>query len=243
MKNTRIRKKPKSKKNVRRAKKRLARSLKVIRKKSDRLSVALVIQEDPDFIGVIKSPSGLWSYDNQNKKFNGVHSEFFGLQDYNWIGLITLKFHLYSYSKHDHQGKGRENRMKFFSLFMDNLRSKLGISDREFLWVVCEEFGFSRAGHLHALFSFDYLKEKNRMDRLKIFDFSEKGDFWAEGQESVEFVSRKNGINSRTVDFNWRPMWENEGLVGYFCKKEFGHEEKFFEMSEGIKKHVILRAA
>lgn len=243
MKNTRIRKRPKSKRNLRHAKKRTERSLKGIMKKSERPRTAPTDGEDRDLIGIVKLPSGMRSFDIRNSSFRGVHPEFFRLQEIEWLGMMTLKFHTYEFSKNDPTGEGRRNRLKLLIPVMDDLRRKLGIANREFLWVACEEFGMSGAGHLHALISLDYLKEKKRMHRLKISDFSEKGHFWRECCETVEFFSKEIGLNPRTVDFHWRVNWENEGLVGYFAKKEFGHEEKFFEMSDCLKKYAILNAA
>jgi hypothetical protein len=243
MKKTKKLKKPKSKQNLRRAKKRLARSLKIIHRKvkKDKFSINVLQNDDSDFMGIIKKPSGLRTYDLHNARFNGVHPEFFSLNSFEWQGLLTLKFHSCSYSKDNH--KGHQKRLDFLNEFMNSLRIKLGISDREFIWVACEEFGFTGAGHLHVMFSFDYLKGKNRMDRVKISDFSENGQFFQEGRESVDFISRKLNLNPKSVDFHWRPMWENRNLVSYFCKVEFDREEKHFDFSDFWKKRGLLKAA
>jgi hypothetical protein len=238
---TKIRKKPRTKQNLRHAKKRLAKVIKVMRKKSNIIKNVSITESDSDFVGIIKKPSGLRTYDLNNSRFNGVHPDFITLNEFEWLGLLTLKFHSYSHSNDDHNG--HKNRLDFAKEFMDNLRIKLGISDRELNWIACEEFGFTGTGHLHVLFSFDYLKEKNRMDKIKISDFSESGEFFQAGMESVIFVSQELKLDPRSVDFHWRPMWENEGLVSYFCKKEFNREGKHFEYSEGFKKQAILKAA
>lgn len=235
-------KRPKTKQGRRLAKKRIARSLKNLRKKSN--IPRIIPNNEGDFISAIKrTPSGLRTYEAEDSRFKGVDSYDFTLQDFQWQGLLTLKFHSYSHSKDDHKGDGRKNRFDFLTPFMDNLRIKLGISDREFNWFACEEFGFTGAGHLHIIFSFDYLKEKNRMDRIKISDFSENGHFFQEGRETVEFICRNLRLNPGSVDFHWRPMWENEGLVNYFCKLEDGREPKMFNFSDFWKKRGLLKAA
>jgi hypothetical protein len=200
---------------------------------------------DLDFCdAIIRTPEGLRTYDPDNPKFNGLHSYYHELEKYEWAGLLTLKFHTSSFSMDDSKGEGRKNRVRFLEKFMDNLRGrKFGISDSEFNWFACEEFGFFGGGHLHVIFSFDYLKEKERMDKLKISDFSEKGQFFAQGRESSQHVCPKFELNPRTVDFHWSPMWENTGLVRYFCKREFGREDKFFIFSKFWVKKGLLKAA
>lgn len=197
-----------------------------------------------DFRDALKrTPFGLRTYDTDDKRYNGLHSYYEELEGYEWEGLVTLKFHSSSYSMEDSKGEGTKNRLYFLNKFMENLRVKFKISDREFNWFACEEFGFFGGGHLHVIFSFDYLKEKDRMDKLKITNFSEKGQFFAQGRESTDHICRENGLNPRTVDFHWRPMWENTGLVRYFCKREFGREDKTFDFSKFWVKKGLLKAA
>ena len=145
--------------------------------------------------------------------------------------------------KSDLHGYGHKNRCDFLTQFMNSLRVKLGISNREFIWVACEEFGFTEAGHLHVMFSFDYLKEKERMEKLKITDFAEDGEFWKQGKESINYISKTLRIDPRKVNFHWQPTWENKGLVGYFCKKERNRGAKVFEFSDYWKKYGISKAA
>jgi hypothetical protein len=191
-----------------------------------------------------RTPAGLRTYDPENLRFNGLHSYYYTLEKYEWLGLLTLKFHSSSFSMEDSKGEGRKNRLRFLKKFMDNLRGvKLGIAEREFNWFACEEFGFFGGGHLHVMFSFDNLREKERMDKLKITDFSEKGQFFGQGRESAAHTCVKMELNPRTVDFHWRPMWENTGLVGYFCKREYGREDKFFDFSKFWVKKGLLKAA
>ena len=237
-------KKPKSKQRLRLAKKRVARSLKSLQKRTAIPKIIPFQESDADFLAVIKSPLGLRDFDPNDNRFNGVDPYAFTLQKFQWLGLITLKFHSLSYSKDDFRGDGRKNRFDFLAHFMENLsNTKFRIKPSELNWVACEEFGFSGAGHLHVLISFDYLKQKGREDKIPKFDFSENGQFYQEGREAVGFVCRKLRVNPSSVDFNWRPMWKNEGLVNYFSKNEFGRVEKFFRFSQYWEIHENLKAA
>jgi hypothetical protein len=241
MKNTKIRRKPTTRKGRSLAKKRVAKAIKVMLRKSH--APKTIPQEDADFIAAIKRPSGLRDYDPDNSRFNGVHPESNSLHKFQWLGLLTLKFHAHSYSKDDREGQGRKNRLNFLAAFMENLRVKFRITDREFIWVGCEEFGFTGGGHLHVMFSFDQLTEKGRADKIPKIDFAENGQFFREGQESADFVCRNLGIKPKSVDFHWCPVWENEGLVNYFGKIEFRRPTKHFESSNQLKKHGLLKAA
>lgn len=231
MEKSKTRKKPKSKQKLRHAKKRLARSLKIIQKRSKIPKIVPGNDNDPDFLEALKkTPSGFRTYEPKKP----VHPYAATLQKTDWMGLLTLKLHSLSYSKDDHGGYGRKNRFDFLDLFMENLRNrKFRLKESEFNWVACEEFGNSGKGHVHVLFSFDYLKAKERADKIPKFDFSEeKGDFYRETLESVHFFWRKLSKNHSGVDFHWSPLWENEGLVNYFCKLEDGREEKNFKFSK-----------
>ena len=242
MNNTRIRKKPKSKKNLRHAKKRLARSLKIIQKKSKIPKIVPEFAEEPDFLKEIKrTPKGLRTY-VPTKPISAYASTF---QKTEWLRLLTLKLHSHAYSKDDSQGVGQKNRFDFLALVMENLcHRKFKIKDTELNWVACEEFGISGVAHVHVLFSFDYLKAKERLDKIPKIDFSEeKGEFYREALESVNFFWRKLSKNHSAVDFHWSPMWENEGLVNYFCKLEEGREEKHFKFSKFWEIHENLVAA
>ena len=197
-----------------------------------------------DFLDAIKrTPEGLLTYDPDDKRFNGTHKYAVALQHYEWQGLLTLKIHSRSYSMDDGRGEGSSNRFRFINVLMENLRVKFGISPKEYDWVASEEFGVSGVGHLHVIFSFDTLKEKNRMRRLKIHDFSENGKFYRELRESMIFTSLKMGVNHKKVDFHWRPMWENWSLVWYFCKMEFNRDDKIFDWAKKLKKMGLIKAA
>ena len=236
-------KRPKSKKTARLAKKKIARSIKTILKKSQSIKIISDLDDDLDFLSVIRGPSGLRTYERVNFKYNGTEPEFLRLQDFNWLGLMTLKFHSQSYCKDDYRREGEKNRFGFLAEFMDNLTSKFRIKKGEFNWYACEEFGFSGDGHLHVIFSFDHLKTKGREDKIPKFDFSENDQFYRECVESVGWVSQKIGVSARSIDFHWRPQWENTDLVGYFCKKEFRSEPKRFKFSKYWEIHENLLAA
>lgn len=178
---------------------------------------------------------GLLAFDPVFDRFYPIHPEAHTLKAYEWQGLLTLKFY--------RNDSGKDMRVQFLEKLMENLRVKLRISDREFNWVACNEFGSDSCEHLHVIFSFDYLRDKNRMDKLKITDFSEKGQFFAQGEESVGYICREMQLKRTTVDFHWRPKSENEGLVAYFCKEENGREDKIFIFSKFWKKMGIQKAA
>jgi hypothetical protein len=236
MNTTKTRKKPKSKQNLRHAKKRLARTLKIIQKKSRIPKIVPECDDEPDFLKEIKRTLAEQKTYNPN---NEVHAYASTLQKTEWMGLLTLKLHSRAYSKDDFHGLGRKNRFDFLDLFMENLRNrKFRIKESEFKWVACEEFGISGDGHVHVLFSFDYLKSKGREDKIPKIDFSEeKGQFFREALESANFFWRKLNKNHSTVDIHWRPMWENEGLVNYFCKLEDGRPDKEFKSSKCVEIH------
>jgi hypothetical protein len=237
MKKTNKQKKPKSRKKLRYSKRNPKNTAKKAKIPKNILNL--------DFRDAIKrTPTGLRTYDPDNLRFNGLHSYYYTLEKYEWLGLLTLKFHTRSFSMDDDKGEGRKNRLRFLKKFMENLRGvKLGIAEREFNWFACEEFGFFGNGHLHVIFSFDNLREKERMDKLKISDFSENGQFFEQGRESAAHACVKMGLNPQKVDFHWRPMWENKGLVRYFCKEEFGIKDKTFDFSKFWEKMGLIKAA
>jgi len=238
---TKTRKKPKSRQRIRHAKKRLARSLKIIQKRA-RIPKSSYAEDEPDFLKQLKgTPSGLRDYIPKNP----VHPYASTLQKTEWMGLLTLKLHSRSYSMDDLKGEGRKNRFDFLDLLMENLQnSKFRIKPSEFNWVACEEFGISGDGHVHVLFSFDYLKAKDRKDKIPKIDFPEEnGQFLQELKESVDFFWRKLRESHSTADIHWSPMWKNEGLVDYFCKLEEGREEKHFKFSKFWEIHGNLKAA
>jgi len=228
--------KPRSRRNLTLKKKKLVKKIKDLTRRIKPPAI-ITLAEEPDFLVAIKKISGLRTYDRADPRFNDVHPESSTFQKFNWLGLLTLKFHSASYSKDDRAGQGHKNRQQFLTDFMENLRAtKFKISDREFNWVACEEFGSSGMAHFHVLFSFDCLKDKGREDKIPQMDFAENGDFDREGRESLVFTCQKLGIKPSSVVFHWSPMWENSGLVNYFSKIEFGRPEKSFELVQILAK-------
>jgi len=236
-------KKPKSRQAIRLKKARQVKTIRRLTRKSKPIDPIVI--EEPDFFhDAIESPSDLKGWDSNEHGFE-IHGVSPILQQFSWQGLLTIKFHSAAYSKDDPKGEGQRNRLKFLADFMENLRAKkFRISPREFAWVACEEFGKSGMGHLHVLFSFDPLRKKGRADKIPRMEyFSENGDFDREGTESLAFTCKSLGINPSSVVFHWSPMWENRGLVDYFCKIEFGRSGKDFEWSKFCQKHGISKAA
>ncbi len=165
---------------------------------------------------------------DKSHELKELHPESCRLKDFDWQGMITLKFHSSSYSKNDLRGIGSKNRFAFVEAYMNNLRNKFRLSDREFIWVACEEFGKSGMGHVHIIFSFDYLRRKHRADKIPRIDFSESGHFPHEANEAKDYICRRLQIQNKSVDVKWSTQYHNEGLVNYFSKVEFDKHEKFF---------------
>ena len=234
--------KPKSKKKLRYSKKWIPTSKKVGAKKPKILKTVAECEDEQDFLKEItRTPNGLRTYKPKRPVSPYAHT----LHETEWMGLMTLKLYAHPYSKNSAQGQ--KYRFDFLGEVMENLCNcsrKFGLKEAQLNWVACEEFGFSGVAHLHVLFSFDYLKSKKREDKIPKFNFSEeKGDFYRETLESVSFCWRKLNKNHSSVDFHWKPMWENEGLVNYFCKLENGMDEKDFIFSKYWKIHGSLKAA
>jgi hypothetical protein len=232
-------KKKRIKVKSRNIKKRLMKIIKILMKRSKNLKVVCNNEEYSDLPEIMQPDLGMTHYDIINHRFSGVHPEFYALNEYEWMGLMTLKFYSYSHSKEKHESQ--DNRLIYVEEFMNNIRIKLGISDREFIWCACEEFGFTEIGHIHIIFSFDYLQEKNRMDKIQINDFSDNGEFSKQAKESVSFVTKKLKMKPESINFHWTridrtTMWDNKKVVSYFCKKETNRGDKYFVYSKFFKK-------
>jgi len=233
-------KKPKSRKKLRYSKRQnlkpKRKKPKIIVTKSKIPKQRYFIRDDLNFQNMFdRTHKRLLLFDSLTDRFYPLHPEAHALKAYEWQGLLTLKFY--------RNDSGKDMRVRFLEGLMENLRVKLGISDREFNWVACNEFGSDNCEHLHVIFSFDYLRDKKRMDRLKISDFSEKGQFFVQGEESVGYICRKMQLKRTTVDFQWEPKSENEGLVGYFCTEEYGIMDKIFIFSKFWEKMGLINAA
>lgn len=242
MNKTKIRKKPRSKQRLRQSKKRLAKVLRSIKKKSQVSSDTAENSQESDIWKLPHTTSqGLRTYSPRGE----IHPYSYALRNHNWMGLLTLKLHDRSYSMDDSHRVGQKNRFEFLKLVMKNLcNRKFRVKESELNWVACEEFGISGQGHIHVLFSFDYLKAKGRADKIPKIDFShEKGEFFNELLETVNTLWKKSGKNAQSVDLHWCPMWENDGLVSYLCKLEDGRDDKVFLFSKYWETHEGLKAA
>jgi hypothetical protein len=242
MNNTKIRKKPRSKHRIRQSKKRLAKLLKAIKKKS-RISnnTAENCQESDVSKLPHTTPQGLRTYHPRGE----IHPYSYALRKHKWMGLLTLKLHDRAYSMDDSHRVGQKNRFEFLKLVMKNLcNRKFRVKESELNWFACQEFGISGQGHVHVIFSFDHLKAKARADKIPKIDFSEeRGEFFNEVLETVNTLWMDLGKSAQSVDLDWSPMWENDGLVSYYCKLEDGREDKEFIFSKYWEIHQGLKAS
>jgi hypothetical protein len=242
MRKTKKQKMTKPKKKLRYSKRHDPKGKKEKLKKSNILKIVPKYDEEPDFLKEItRIFDGLRTYTPKRP----VSAYAYTLQKTEWMGLLTLKLHTHAYSKDDLQGIGQKNRFDFLGLVMENLcNRKFKVKESQLNWVACEEFGISGVAHVHVLISFDYFKTNGKAEKIPKIDFSEeKGEFYREVLESVNFFWRKLSKNYSAVDLHWSPMWENEGLVNYFCKLEDGREDKFIKFSKYWEIHEDLKAA
>ena len=184
--------------------------------------------------------------DEHPENYKGpVHPYASGLKNTEWMGMITIKFYDYQFFNGHKHGEGRENRFKFAGDLMKNLCCKaFKIKESCLKWVACDEFGEKDHGHVHIIFSFDYLKSKGRVDKIPKIDFSdEKGEFFVKMNESANFLWEKLKKKVGKLDVHWKPMDENDGLVNYVCKIKFECEEKSFKFSDYWRIHEGLIAA
>lgn len=227
MKNIKIRKKPRSKQGARQSKKRIAKRLRNLKKRTQACTLLQEIELKP----IEYKPTGK------------VDSYAYAIGKDEWVGMLTLKLHDPAYSRDTIQA--RKNRFEFLKLVMENLCNRtFRLKETEFNWVACEEFGGSGQGHVHLLFSFDHLKAKGREDKIPKIDFSnEKGEFFKQSLETIAYFWGKLGKRANSIDLNWRPMSENSGLVAYLCKLEEGRQDKKFLFSKFWEVHRGLKAS
>lgn len=162
-----------------------------------------------------------------------------------WVGMISLRLHSMSYTKNDSAGQGTKNRFSFVEELMGNLCNRtFKIKESGLIWVACDEPGFFGMGHVHILFSFDYLKTTGNKKKIPEMEyFQENGQFPLDLHESANFIWRELHKNRSTVDIEWRPMWNNDGLVNYFCECEDGMTDKPVHFGNYWKNHEGLNAA
>jgi hypothetical protein len=161
------------------------------------------------------------------------------LSQYQWEGMITIRFECGRMSK-DNAG-GQFQRKDLLCAFMNDLRKKWRIRKKEINWVAATEYGDTGTAHIHLIFSFHPLTSKGR-------EFPNLDNFEKEALESLRHICRLQKIPDRSTNFHWAPTWENSKLVEYVCKMEFGRPDKHFEWSregrawEERSRSVILKA-
>jgi hypothetical protein len=210
-------------------------------KRSQRHSYRKLLLFDEEILeGIMINSSNLRDFGNRVNAKKKISPYYYNLSKKNWQGMITIKFYESSFSQDN--DPSHNNRLDFLHKFMGNLKAKMKIPNNEFQWVACEEFGVTRNGHFHVLFSFDNLTEGTK-NNINITDFSENGDFLAELRESASFVCEKFDNMHKNPDIHWSQQWENDGLVRYFCKIESFKNEKCFVFSKYHEKQGLIKVA
>jgi hypothetical protein len=197
------------------------KSPKIIKKTIENQCVSRISDES-----VTGSPDQL---DTRAKVFGGnVDSYAYGLSQTLWAGMITIKFYDYEFYNNHKFGDGQQKRFKFAEELMKNLCSRtFRIKESLIKWIACDEVSIKEQGHIHILFSFDYLLEKGKSSKIPKLDFSnEKGDFFIKVDESARFLWKKLNKSMTQLEVDWRCMHENSGLVGYVCKTRSKWEAK-----------------
>ena len=198
----------------------------------------LILTNEEIKAGILVNENNQKDFPNTNER--KIHSYSYAFSKIAWKGMITIKIFPYSYSNDN--DLARCNRQVFLDNLMGNLKSKLKIPNNEFQWIACEEFGIEGVGHLHVLFTFDNLTDGIK-NKIKINDFSNDGKFNAQLQESACFIGKKLSIAPNNMDIHWDSQWYNVGLVRYFCKIEYGLEDKLFIFSTYCNKLSLVTAA
>ena len=197
----------------------------------------LILTDEEIKAGIVVNENNQKDYPPYNQR--KIHSYSYALSKIDWKGMITIKIFPYSYSNDN--DLARSNRQVFLDNLMGNLKSKLKIPNNEFQWIASEEFGLEGIGHLHVLFTFDNLSDRIK-NKIKINDFSNDGKFHTQLQESACFIGKSLGLSPAKMDIHWDSQWYNVGLVRYFCKIEYGHEDKLFIFSKYCKKLGLVTA-
>lgn len=145
-----------------------------------------------------------------------VHPEYWWLRKLNHEGMLSIRIENPSYTGDSEGGRGLRER--FTRLLMYNLRQKWKLRKLDCYWWGCSEYGQSGEGHLHVLFSFEYMRRNSKTPP----DLEGFEDF---AKESAEHIRKQVCLPSGCVDLKWSPTTDNEGLVEYFCKREWGKED------------------
>ena len=165
-----------------------------------------------------------------NSCYHETHPEADFLWNYSWRGMITIRFESDLYSQGN--GPGESRRMNFIRLLMDNLRKKWKLRKKQLYWVASTEFGKSGDAHCHIIFNFHALEIKGKIPP----DLSNMEE---ELEESCRYITMNIlEIFDTFIDLNWKPSFNDFGLVSYVCKKESGREYKDFIWSTGGDKWI-----
>ena len=153
---------------------------------------------------------------NKDGESPDVHPEYWALRKLNHEGLISIRISNPSYTGDSEGSQGLRER--FAGLLMYNLRQKWKHGKLDCYWWGCSEFGQSGEGHLHIIFSFEYMRRNSKTppDLTGFEDFA---------KESAEHIRKQLGLPRGCVNLDWEPVDGNDGLVAYFCKREWGRED------------------
>lgn len=220
-------------------KKKYRKKLKYTKRNQKRFRRKLILSAEEKQDGVVINSNNQRDFDSGNVKKREISSYFDAFSETDWEGMITIKFYEFAFSRDG--DLARSKRRYFLDHFMGNLKSRIKIPNNDFQWIACEEFGASGVGHFHVLFSLENLSQRI-INNIKITDFSENGDFLSKLRESARFVCGKSADMPQKLDIHWSQRWENIGLVGYFCKIEYGRPEKHFILSKFHEKQGLITA-
>lgn len=140
-----------------------------------------------------------------------VHPEAFFLRQYQWEGMITLRFESESHSKDT--GKGSDDRNNFVKAFMNDLRKKWKVRENQIRWVSSTEYGESAKAHCHIIFNFHPLTSRGIQPPC-LKSLSE------EIKESVERICEIKFMDENSVEPHFAAANDSVGLVNYALKVE-----------------------
>lgn len=170
-------------------------------------------------------------HDQRNHEY-AVEPEMAFLQQFQWEGMITIRFEAAGWKANTDSGRSR--RKHFVRALMNNLRAKWKVRDSDIYWVAATEWGASGAAHYHVIFSFLNLVSKG-VEAADLTDFDQVLE------ESISYICKDQAVPARSIDFRWSPKYDDIGLVNYVCKTEPGYDYKDFEWSDnGSKWHVAF---
>lgn len=155
--------------------------------------------------------------DEQNRL---THPEYYRLKEMDWHFFLTI--HPYGkgnpLSRKDHFGEAE--RVRFARQFMNFLRTRLRLRDKDLFWVATsEEEGKLHNAHLHILLRF----RKGKMPSLHYFRGTATRCL-------AEMRKDWGGLDGRWVPVG-RSTVDRERVASYFAKKDGWKDEKLFWFS------------